>query len=455
MKKLLLFIVCLSVVFNFAACAKRNTIDSGDEGQEASGTQDITDISEFPSAESEISESSETLSEIISEIESDVSSEVKSSEISSASSAPQSSKEESKPVSSEALSSEIPVVYPSEESGGKDDIPVISSGEMRAVWISYLEFQEFQGSGESAFRSKIGSMFDYIQSVGLNAVIVQVRPHGDAFYPSDYFPWSKCISGTMGEGVSYDPLEIMISAAHSRGLEFHAWVNPYRTMTDKEFSTVPDSYPLKKWYNSPSRGSYMVKMSDGRWWLKPGSAEAQKLILNGVSEIVSRYNVDGIHLDDYFYGGSLSLYGDSASQAKRNTTDMVRGIYDVVKSYDYNIRFGISPAGGFREDQTLPNSDLGYLSTDLALWCRNDGYIDYIMPQIYWEYDHSTQPFSMTLDKWQNFVTAPNVTLYVGLAPYKLSAGEIEQQMVDSLNGYKSQGYCLFRYSHIGNLTIY
>lgn len=202
-------------------------------------------------------------------------------------------------------------------------------------------------------------MFDNIQGMGLNTVIVQVRPHGDAFYPSDYYPWSKCISGTMGEAVSYDPLEILVSAAHSRGLEIHAWVNPYRTMTDKEFSTVPDDYLLKQWYNSYDRDSYMVKMSDGRWWLKPGNSEAQSLIKNGVAEIVSRYNVDGIHLDDYFYGGSLSYYGDSVSEAKQNTTDMVQGLYNTVKSYNSNVRFGISPAGGFRADQSLAKLRLG------------------------------------------------------------------------------------------------
>ncbi|MEG0693702.1 MAG: family 10 glycosylhydrolase [Oscillospiraceae bacterium] len=121
-----------------------------------------------------------------------------------------------------------------------------------------------------------------------------------------------------------------------------------------------------------------------------------------------------------------------------------------------SVKFGISPAGGFREKNSLPNSDITYLSTDLKLWCQNKGYIDYIMPQIYWGYDHATQPYTMTLDKWQNFVTEDSVALYIGLAPYKpeLNAAVIESQIKDIGESYKATGYCLFRYDHIHGLNL-
>lgn len=325
---------------------------------------------------------------------------------------------------------------------------------MKAVWLAFLEFQAFQGSGESVFTSKINNIFDNIVAKGLNTVIVQVRPHGDSFYPSEYYPWSKCISGTMGVSVNYDPLKIMVKEAHARGLSIHAWINPYRTMTDSEMALIHDSYPVKKWYNSPNRNNYMIKTGDNRWWLKPGNSEAQRLIINGVSEIVQNYSVDGIHLDDYFYNLNPAQYGDTKSKAQTNTSELMRGLYQTIKAIRPSVLLGVSPSGAFRSNQSLPNSDIGNLSTDLALWCTNPGYIDYVMPQIYWEYTHSVQPYTMTLNKWENFVTEPSVALYIGLAPYKLSASVIESEASDALSSSRASGYCLFRYDHIHSLNL-
>lgn len=415
------------------------------EEQSSTATSDLP--SEYPSSSEELSsEESSELSSILSAISSVNQS---SKEETPSSTIPSSSEVLSQPpVSSEPESSEPA------SSASPPPAEMVSYNEMKAVWLSYLEFQSFQGSNESRFTQKIQSIFDTISAMGLNTVIVQVRPHGDSFYPSEYYPWSKCISGTMGLAVDYDPLEIMVNEAHSRGLSVHAWVNPYRTMTDAEFSLVEDSYLIKEWYNSSNRSSYMIKTSDGRWWLQPGNEEVQRLIINGVNEIITQYGVDGIHLDDYFYNASPAQYGDTHAQATQNTTDMVRGIYQTVKTYNSQLQFGISPMGAFREDASLPLSDSGDHSTDLALWCSQPGYIDYVMPQIYWEYDHSVQPFLMTLDKWEDFVTEPSVAVYVGLAPYRLTAAEIESQIADIESSDRSSGYCLFRYDFIHGLTL-
>ncbi|MEG0894090.1 MAG: family 10 glycosylhydrolase [Oscillospiraceae bacterium] len=368
-----------------------------------------------------------------------VSSAVSSKPISSAvSSAPVSSAVSSMPVSSAPVSSTPEVAPP----------PVVDKHDtMKAVWLSFLEFDSFKNSSESGFRSKIQYYFDRTVGLGLNTVIVQIRPHGDSMYESYYYPWSKHISGTMGVGVSYDPLSIMIDEAHSRGLEIHAWINPYRTMTDTEFSTVSSNYLTRQWYDSPNRDSYMIKCGDSRWWLKPGNSEVVELITKGVVEIVSRYNVDGVHIDDYFYGAEPAKYGDSVSQAKANTTRLVKSIYDNIKAINSKVQFGISPFGGFKDN--TPTSDINYLSTDLDLWCKNPGYIDYIMPQIYWEYDHKTQPFLDVFNKWQNFVTESSVDLYIGLGPYKLSKTIIDSQIEDILSSYRASGYALFRFDFI------
>lgn len=458
--KIIGMILASALIFQLTACIpEENEVVSNTPSLNT--TTSIETSSEYPSSQEVISshESSTELSSVVSQI---ISNQTSSSK-------PQSSKDDgssqntssknqssqqgsSNPQSSEIVSSETESSEPisseptSSEPNQGDHI---TYKQMEAVWIAFLEFDSFKGSSESGFRNKIEQYFDTSINRGLNTVIVQVRPHGDSMYDSAYYPWSKHVSGTMGVGVNYDPLAIMAEEAHARGLEIHAWINPYRTMTDSEFSTVDNSFLTKQWYNSSERSQYMVKCSDGRWWLKPGNPQVQQLIVDGAKEIVRNYQVDGVHIDDYFYGGSVSDYGDTSSQAKANTTAMVKGLYDGIKSINSSVRFGVSPAGGFREGNSLPSSDMGYLSTDLALWCSRDGYIDYVMPQIYWDYNHSTQPFTMTLQKWENFVTADSVDLYIGLAPYRLSASTIHQQIDDIMASSRSGGYALFRYDHI------
>lgn len=386
------------------------------------------------------SEASRPVSEILSSIE----------QTNESSKPPVSSAASSQPSSSAAASSEVSNI---EFNVGGLNTPSGKGEELRAVWISYLEFQSFAGSDAASFTSRVVQMYDKAVSLGLNAVIVQVRPYGDSIYPSELFPWSKTVSGRMGQSLSYDPLAILIQEAHARDLSFHAWVNPYRTMTDEEMAEISDFYAIKKWYNSANRKQYMV-LSQGRWWLQPGQSEVQKLIVSGVEEIVRNYDVDGIHFDDYFYNEEPSVYGDTPPEAKANTTALVRSCYKAIKSIRSSVQFGISPQGAFREANALPNSDINKMSTDLALWCSASGYIDYVMPQIYWEYTHDTQPFTMTLQKWERFVTEPGVKLYVGLAPYKLSGDIIRQQTVDIGQSQKAEGYCLFRYDFIGSLDL-
>lgn len=432
-----------------------------------SSSQDIVSMTEYPSFLNQPNYTESALAEIVSRVDEshENSSETTSSEPTSSettSSEPTSSETtssettssettSSETTSSETISSEVP----SEPEIEKPEYKPQNPSFLKAVWISFLEFQSFAGSSESSFINKISSYFSTAKSMGLNAVIVQVRPHGDSFYESSYYPWSKSISGTMGKSLNYDPLAIMVDEAHAMGLSIHAWINPYRTMTDTEMALIDSYYPVKSWYESSNRSNYMVKPSnDGRWWLKPGNTEVQDLIVNGAVEIVNNYNVDGIHLDDYFYGGDLSYYGDSQSTARKNTTALIKKLYNSIKAADGSVMFGVSPSGAFRAADSRPHSDLTYLSTDLQLWCQNSGYIDYVMPQLYWDYDHKIQPFTMTLEKWENFVTSDSVELYIGVAPSGLPASSIESQIVDVENSWRSNGYCLYRYDYIHNLSL-
>lgn len=448
-KVFMVYVLVIALVLGLSACQKEKEIAQGENQTKPTDTE--TDVvSEFPSSKTEISSHDESsdLSSIASEIISSQESSIAESS-KPASSKPASSKPAPpKPTTTTPTKPASSTPTPSKPASSKP-VQNVSHDEMRAVWIAFLEFDSFKGSSESAFTARINQYFDTCLAKGLNTVIVQVRPHGDSMYPSQYYPWSKHASGVVNTALPYDPLAIMVSQAHSRNLEIHAWINPYRTMLDSEMALVSDNFPTKQWFNSADRDNYMVKCGDGRWWLKPGNKEVQKLIVDGAKEIVSNYNVDGVHIDDYFYGTTVSNYGDSVAQAKANTTAMVKGLYDGINSINTNVKFGVSPAGGFRMDSSLPASDLTYLSTDLNLWCKTPGYIDYVMPQIYWDYYHSIQPFSQTLAKWEQFVTADSVALYIGLAPYKYSDDIIHQMMTDSINNSGSNGYALFRYDHI------
>lgn len=317
---------------------------------------------------------------------------------------------------------------------------------LHGVWISYLELSKLAGSAESVFHAQAAAMMQRVKESGGNAVFVQVRPFGDAIYPSSVYPWSKIVSGSAGSGLSYDPLTVLLEQVHAQGLSFHAWINPYRLMSGTDFSKIDRTFRTSAWYHGNSRSSYMYEVN-GIWWLKPSSDEAQTLIADGVRELLSNYAIDGIHLDDYFYAVSPESLGETTAAAKENNTRLIKTLYDLTKSLRPNALFGVSPAGGFRKDSTLPVSDTGALSTDLALWCREAGYLDYVMPQIYWDETHEIQPYTMTLEKWRAFVTEPTVRLYIGLASYKFDDSIIEQQKQAALE--KADGFCLYRYDYI------
>ena len=335
-----------------------------------------------------------------------------------------------------------------EESGqqGGQTVTGDTDEPLRRVWISYLEISKLAGSAEGVFHAQAAAMMQRVKEKGGNAVFVQVRPFGDAIYPSEVYPWSKTISGSAGTGLPYDPLAVLLEQAHAQGLAFHAWINPYRLMSSTDFSKVDASFRTAAWYQGDARSTYMYEV-DGIWWLKPANDEAQALIADGVRELLSHYALDGIHLDDYFYAASPESLGETTVSAKANNTKLIKTLYDLTKELRPDALFGVSPAGGFRKDSTLPVSDTGTLSTDLALWCTKEGYLDYVMPQIYWDETHEIQPFTMTLQKWRAFVTEPSVRLYIGLASYRFDAATIQEQSQAAIE--EADGYCLYRYDYI------
>ena len=305
-------------------------------------------------------------------------------------------------------------------SSGKTNKNGTQPSEMRAVWISCFELS---GSSESAFRSKIGTMFNNAKGCKLNTVIVHVRPCSDAFYKSSIFPWSSYLTGTQGKNPGYDPLAIMVSEAHKRGLSIQAWVNPYRISTNGDKSKISKSNPAYKWLNDRDK---VIDLGSRGLFYNPAIPEVQELVIKGVREIVRNYNVDGIQFDDYFYpstsssidktsysryknsGGRLSL----SNWRRENVNSLVSGVYGAVKGTKSNVVFGISPASNI-------SNDIGSLYADVREWGSKSGYVDYLCPQIYFGFNNKSQPFEQTAKDWSRLVTSKSVKLYVGLAFYK------------------------------------
>ena len=300
----------------------------------------------------------------------------------------------------------------------------VAYGETKAIWISYLELATLlKGKTQAEFEKNMGTVYQNVKDLGLNTVIVQVRPYSDALYPSEYYPWSAYASGTVGQKPSFDPLKILVDLAHQKGLSFHAWINPLRGMTEAETAKVPARYQTRKWHDERSKSDRLVYHGT-RWFLNPAYSEVRKLIADGAAEIVSNYNVDGIHIDDYFYPTtdasfdqiSYDLYGKGKTRSQfrlDNCSLMVKEMYQAVKKVNSKVLFGVSPQG---------NVDNNYSSqfADVKLWCAQKGYLDYIMPQVYFGFENEGQPYTKTVQQWNSMVKADGVQLMIGLACHKI-----------------------------------
>lgn len=300
--------------------------------------------------------------------------------------------------------------------------------EMRAVWINYNELSMAQNSGGDAeqFREKIAGMFDKALALGLNTVFVHVRAFSDAFYRSELFPTSKYMTGTQGEDPGYDPLAIAVEEAHKRTLQIHAWINPYRVSLDTDFDKLCDTNPAKKWYLEKGASDPRLIVCDQGIYYNPASQEAQKLIIDGVREIISGYDVDGIHYDDYFYPSTEASIDKTSYQAyvdtggkytleewrRENINNFVSGVYSAVKSISPDVRISISPSANIEYNENK-------MYADVRLWAQTPGYCDDLIPQVYYGFENETLPFETVVRQWNELSTSNSVRLCFGLAFYK------------------------------------
>ena len=304
---------------------------------------------------------------------------------------------------------------------------------VKSVWITYYELSEFtDNASENEFKKRVSQAFKTLSKNGFNRVTVQVRPFADAFYNSNYFQTSSYLVGNRGDELKYDALKIMTELAHKYHLEIEAWINPYRISNSTDFSEIPSDDIVMKYKDTEN-----IIVCDTGIYFNPASPDANSLIVNGVKEIVMNYDVNSICFDDYFYptknksidkdlykkykddGGKLSL----DDWRRENVSNMISSVYRSIKEINENVTFGISPASNIENNY---NS----LYADVEKWATNDGYVDYLCPQIYFGFQNENQPFMSTTKKW---IQMAECDLYVALPLYKSSledefAGESGRQ---------------------------
>jgi uncharacterized lipoprotein YddW (UPF0748 family) len=339
------------------------------------------------------------------------------------------SKEQKSVSSSNALqiNSESPMESAASNSSA---VQTSASVEMRAVWVPYLSLNMSNETdkSEQAFHKKFDSIVSTAKSCGMNTLIVQVRPFGDAFYQSDYFPWSHLLTGKQGVSPGYDALKYMVEASHKAGLKIHAWVNPLRIQTSGTPSILSENNPYYKFRSDNAKSDYVLDFQNGAYY-NPAYQEVRQLVADGVKEIVQKYDVDGVQFDDYFYPTqeasfdqkSYTAYCNNAKKSgtplslgdwrRANISALVSLVYREVKSANPKVEFGIAPQGNIENDMNM--------GADVYSWCASKGYVDYICPQLYYNFQNPTLPFNTAADNWKNIVKNKNIKLYFGLAIYK------------------------------------
>jgi uncharacterized lipoprotein YddW (UPF0748 family) len=311
--------------------------------------------------------------------------------------------------------------------------------EFRGVWIASvanIDWPSKPGLPSEDQQKEFISILKMHKANGLNTVIVQVRPAADAFYPSRYEPWSKWLTGKLGQPPQpyYDPLQFMIEESHKLGLEFHAWFNPYRGIVNADTANIDSAsvaFQHRDWFVKYDRNLYF----------NPGLPQARKHVTNVVLDVVNRYDVDGIHFDDYFYPYKVAnlTFADSATFAvygkgfhsiddwRRNNVDqLIKGISDSMKTVKPFVKFGISPFGVWRNQDKDPAGSATRagqtcyddLYADVLKWMK-EGWIDYVTPQIYWVIGFNAAPYEVIANWWND--NSYGKPVYIGQAIYRIN----------------------------------
>ncbi len=304
------------------------------------------------------------------------------------------------------------------------------SVEMRAIWVSCYDYTSAAGKTKAQYKAVTDKMFKNIKDNGFNTAFVHLRANSDAFYKSDIFPYSTYIADKEGNSLSFDPFEVLLESAKANGISVHGWINPFRVNTKNDVNVLSNSNPAKKILDSGNADGRVCVLANGIYY-NPAHTENHKLILDGVREILNKYDVDGIHIDDYFYPSTseeidkiqYSAYKSSGGKLSltkwriANVNSFVSALYSTVKAIDSTLIVSISPSG--QVDKTLAEA-----YADCRTWLKQSGYADIIIPQIYFGFDHQTQDFEKLLRQWASLPRHGSVKLVCGIPAYKCAKAD-------------------------------
>lgn len=313
--------------------------------------------------------------------------------------------------------------------------------ELRGVWVATvlnIDYPSKPTADSEVLKDEALKILNDAEDIGLNAVFLQVRPASDSIYKSNIFPWSKYLTGSQGimPADAFDPLEYWVSEAHKRGIELHAWINPYRVTKKTSKESKHDFASLDSKNPARLKSDWVVKYSDGNLYYNPGIPEVRKLVIDGVLEIVENYDIDGIHFDDYFYPGKDfddkaafskygAAYGDINDWRRENVNTLVSDLSKAIKAAGKDVEFGISPFGIWanKSANELGCDTKGMQSyydqyADTRKWVK-EGLLDYIAPQLYWNIGYEIADYSKLLSWWADVTADTGVDLYIGQAAYR------------------------------------
>jgi uncharacterized lipoprotein YddW (UPF0748 family) len=352
------------------------------------------------------------------------------------------------------LASAVPLLLagcavPNRPGASIDEVPAPARSEMRGLWVATvgnIDWPSRRGLSEKQQRKELVGILDRAAKIGFNTIVLQVRPAADALYASELEPWAAWLTGTQGESPGYDPLAFAITEAHARGLQLHAWINPFRAGNTADTAVLSPSHVFHARRD-------LVRVYGSNLWMDPGDPETHERSIRAIRDIVTRYDVDGIHADDYFYPYQISdslqrvvpfpddstyaRYGagqDRDDWRRANIDRFVERMYRTVHEVKPNVVVGLSPFGIWRPGNPESVRGLDAFSTiyaDSRKWLQ-EGWMDYFVPQLYWPIGAPQQSFPALLDWWNAQSTAGRY-VWPGLAAYRVQNGSANAFSLDEI----------------------
>lgn len=353
-----------------------------------------------------------------------------------------------------------------EQKNEKDD-------SINGIWVSQFDMSPIYRDGnkqrdENDYRNKVETMMKNLVEDGFDTVFLQVRPNGDSMYESEIYPLSKYVSGTYGGEIEYDAIKIYLDIAKEHNISVHAWINPFRLCRKNELESFGSGI-IYEWLRE-GIGQRIELGEDGIYYLDPSYPEATELIAEGAREILQKYDFDGIHIDDYFYPTEFEFddnreflksgFADKSDFRKANIDRTVKALFEVTHEFDGKV-FGVAPAGN------IYSLAEGWYA-DVYKWCSEDGFLDYVMPQLYFGFENASCPFEQILEDWENAIQNENTKLYIGLSAAKCALGtegiadkyagengkyewrdqkDILKRSYLEIESSSANGFCIFTYS--------